>query len=164
MKTVNTLILVLCLNICLAQNKIDKGDIRYSINYAITKGIDIGLLAKTPKNSAYLFSVLLSFTKEGKIDTVYFSKSSKPMLYKVMGPDANLVRRIKGMNLKYTNYTSKLVLIPFLWYNHSDYSIDYYTSFLKQFENIFPHLDNAQTMRGYIVLDPMLNPFTLPIR
>ena len=165
MKKIFILLLILCYNICcLAQNKIISGDIRYRVSYAITKNIDIGLLSKTPKNTAYLFSVVLSFNKVGKIDTAYFSKNTDTTLLKVMGLNSNLVDRIKGMNLVYTNYSSKLVIIPFLWYNQSDNSIDYDTGYLKQFENIFPHLDKKYENKSRIILDPMINPFTLPIR
>jgi hypothetical protein len=164
MKKIFTILLILCFNICLAQNKIISGDIRYRVSYAITKNIDIGLLSKTPKNFAYLFSVALSFNKNGKIDTAYFSKNIDLTLSKVMGLNSSLVSKIKSMNLEYTNYSSKVVIIPFLWYNQSDYCIDYHTGFLKQFENIFPHLNNEHANKSYIVLDPMINPFTLPIR
>lgn len=162
----NTLILLLALSgpLCFAQYPSKQVDIRQVITSIIIKNIDRGKYDTTPENTAYLFSVMLSFNELGRVDTVFFSKNSDKQLVDVMRLDENLVKRIKSANIEYQNYSSKLVLIPLFFYNSKEDGVNYYSGFLKSLENLFPDFKKNPPKKPIVILDPLLNPFTRPIR
>lgn len=149
--------------ICLAQEKLNNGDLRLRVSKVITQHIDSELLGKTPTGFVYLFSVTLSFDEEGKIDTVYFPKKFNQNINKVMKLNSALVKIIKDQKSVYKIYAAKLVFIPILYHSIDDDKLDYRSGFLESFENLLPDIVNSSS-RPWLILNPLVEIFGPPRR
>ena len=147
--------------ICLAQEKLNDGDLRLRVSKAITQHIDRDLLGKTPTGFVYLFSVTLSFNEEGKIDTVFFPRKINENINKVMKLNSTLVKIIIEQKSVYRIYASKLVFIPMLYHSIDDDKLDYRSGFLESFENLLPDIVNSSS-RSWLILNPLVEIFGPP--
>jgi hypothetical protein len=163
MKRIFLILILLFSKTCWAQTRQGKDDIRFKINYAITKNINNDLIFKTPEGKVYLFSVALSFDEHGHVDTIYLSKNLNAGDAKVIGLNHELLKKIKSLKLDYKEYSSKLVISPFLWYNFYDKNLALDKVFLTSFENIFPDMNKIRPDKKIVILDPFYNSFSKPI-
>lgn len=156
------IILFLISNTCLAQNNERKIDIRYELTGMIVRHMDRDLFMSTPPKHAYYFSITLSFDAKGEIDTILFSKYRDSLTFKVMGLNNKLIQAIKNIGPKYKKFHSKLVVIPFLWYDWEKDSILLNNQLLKSIEGFMPAIDGRLKDKQLIILDPMLNQYSKP--
>ncbi len=167
------LLLLFIANFCSAQeNPVNEGplgigkedkkkdDIRNKLTYLISRnGTDKYALINGPQNYAYFFSITLSFDDSGKVDAVYFSKNRPQNLDSFLGSNISLQEKIKGLDLTYKQYASKLVLIPFFYYRLGDNTLDYKSGFLKSIEGLLPEVGYQMSKKSWVVLDTMTNTF-----
>lgn len=161
MKIISIFLLFFC-QVSFAQEK-QIVDIRLKVEKAIAQHTDKELLRKTPKDFTYLFSVTLSFDKDGKVDTVYFPAKIAENVSKTIKLDETLVKRIKDQQSVYKIYAGKLVFIVIFYYFISDDRLDYRSGFIESFENLLPDLD-TRLKKDWIILKPITWPLSRPIR
>lgn len=156
------LFLLLLGHVCLAQEKPRTVGIRARVARALADHTDKELLMNTPRGTAYLFSITLSFDKNGKVDSVHYPKKIPENVRKVMKLDLGLAKRIKDQNAIYEIYANKMVFIPILYRNLYDGKLDYQSGFLESFQNLLPNI-NIPSIKQWVVIDPLIETFHHPI-
>lgn len=124
------------------------------INECVLKGATDSAKPDLKKNAAHFYAIALTFDKEGKIDTLYFSKKINADTKRLYGLDGSLLKRIKSYNFQYREYSSQILLIPFYHYNALDEIVDYKKGFLNSVENLLPE---CVTDKPVIVRKPIIN-------
>jgi len=137
-----------------------KFDIRVPVMKAIARHLDGDLLHQTPKDYAYIVSLTLSFNKDGKIDTIYFSKDMNKNLLNILKPGSELTRKISDLGLVCPQYKGKLVLFPVIYKRLDDQALKYESQFLAGFENLWPEFGQADQKKEIVFLKPYVNTFT----
>lgn len=130
------------------------------INECVTKGVSGDAYLSTKKNFAHFYAIALCFNAEGKIDTLHYSTKLNPETKRLYGLDHSLLKRIKTYNFKFKEYASKVVLIPFYYYNVTDNSVDYKNGLLNSMANLLPE---AVYGKPVIVLKPVVDA-NLPVQ
>lgn len=124
------------------------------INECVIKGANGDAYLGTKKNFAHFYAIAICFDAGGKIDTLYYStklNSETKLLYAL---DNSLLKRIKTYNFKFKEYASKIVLIPFYYYNITDNSVEYKNGILNSLAHIIPEAVNGKPM---IILKPIID-------
>jgi len=124
------------------------------MNNLVVKGTKEDAYNSTKKNFAHFFSIALSLDAEGKIDTLYYSSKLNPETKRIYALDNSLLKRIKKHNLKFKEYTSKIVLFSYYCYRINDNSIDYGTGFLNSISNLIPEVAYGKPL---IILKPTVD-------
>ncbi len=69
---------------------------------------------------------------------MFLSKRLDTEVKKIFALDDSLLKRIKQYDLIYSEFVSKIVLMPFYHYNSSDDGVSYQSGFLTSIENLVP--------------------------
>ena len=135
--------------------------LQFAIIKTIGKHLDLKLLLETPEHHSHIMSIAVVINKEGKIDKVYFSEKMSPDFKKIIKPDAELIHKLRDIPLKFPKYKEKIVILPILFKRMQDASLDYESSFLNDFENIWPSFDVKDKNKQIVLLRPYINIFSL---
>ena len=90
------------------------------VNELIMKGANGNAHLETKENFSHFYAIAFSFDTQGKIDTLYYSKKLNPETKKLYALDNSLLKRIKTHDIRFKEYSSKIVLVPFFYYNATD--------------------------------------------
>lgn len=145
--------------VCLAQQK-KQGKVSAMVNYVLSKNLNGDALMKSPKGTAYIFTITLVFDRNGKVDTGFYSKNLNKKTETIMGLNPSLIRKIKEQDILYKLYASKVVVVPIFFYRTTDTGVDYNTGFINSIENLLPSNEPKLSDKPWIILDPVINPFS----
>ena len=133
-------------------------DIRAAIVKLFLPNTDKKRYLQTPRDSAYLFSIALSFDPVGKVDTVYFSDKLPPSTKQILGLNDKLIDLIKHEDLSRFNHRNEIVLFPILFIQTLDLSIKIRPgTFLSDYLNLWPKFGSAIENKKLTLLDPYIN-------
>lgn len=149
-------------------NKI-KTDLSQDIRAAVLKIMyattDRKVYFNSPKDSAYIVSVALSFDHSGRTDTVFFSEKISDHTKKVLGLNSKLVELILEKDFTRFGYRNQVVLFPILFVQHYDKSIKLSPgAFLTDYINLWPNFGSALKYRELVLLEPYINRYGITHR
>lgn len=153
------LVLLTICQVCSAQEK-KQGKVSAMVNYVLSKNLNGDALMDSPKGTAYIFTITLVFDGNGKIDTGFYSKNLNKKTEKIMGLNPSLIRKIKEQDILYKLYASKVVVVPIFFYRTTDTGIDYNSGFINAIENLLPSDEPKLWGKPWVILDPVINPFS----
>lgn len=133
-------------------------DIRLPIMKSIANSFNSELLHAIPKNYAYMTSIAVSFDLKGKIDSVYFPQVMSIELKNIIRP-AIAAKEMKSNGIISSENKGEVILFPILIMRSTDTKIDYDSSFLGGFLNLWPTLSVKDQKKKLVILKPYLNHF-----
>lgn len=133
-------------------------DYRIPILKVLGFNMNRDLLMATPENYAYIASIAISFNLDGKVDSVYFPNVMSPALEKIIVP-SNMKIKIKEIDFVFDLYKDKVILFPILFTRREDQKIDFASTFLLGFNNLWPELSLKDQNRKLVLLEPFINSF-----
>ncbi|MGE6221816.1 hypothetical protein ACQKCH_18465 [Nubsella zeaxanthinifaciens] len=124
------------------------------ITETILKGMAVNNGITLKKDHGYFYAIAFSFDKNGRIDTMFLSKRLDTEVKKIFALDDSLLKRIKQYDLIYSEFASKIVLMPFYHYNSSDDGVSYQSGFLTSIENLVPE---SVLGKPLVICKPIVN-------
>jgi len=124
------------------------------------KHMDFNLLKDIPKNYVYIMSASIVLDSDGKIDTIYFPIKMSEDLKKIIKPGADLIKKLKNIPVKFTDFKGKIAVFPILYKRMEDVSLDYHSAFINSFENLWPVFEYKDQKKQIVLLPPYVNYFS----
>nr|WP_068892362.1 hypothetical protein [Pedobacter panaciterrae] len=133
--------------------------LKIAVIKVLGKHMDFDLLKDLPKNYVHVISASIVIDSGGRIDMVYFPERMSDDLKKIIKPGAELISKLKKIQIKFTEFRGKIAVFPILYKRIEDTSLDYKSSFLNDFENLWPVFDYKDQKKQIVLLSPYLNGF-----
>ncbi len=152
MKYIIIILISLFCNIAFCQKKTPK--LQVFLSECINKGINYNAYDITSKNFAHIYSITLSFDKDGKIDSLYYSDKINQSTKQLFNLNDALLKKIKSYNFTFEVYAYKMVVVIFYNYRADDNYVDYKFGFLNDIKNLLPNIVYGKPI---IILEPVIN-------
>ena len=133
-------------------------DFRRAVGQEISRRTSWTSTLDTHKPFAYFFAVAISFDKDGKVDTAYFTENLREEIASILKPK-ELATHLMKSNLISGRYKDKVVMYPLIYRYQPTMSIPFDDIAMRDWLNLWPVFNARDKQRQLVLLQPYENTF-----